>query len=140
MYWNRGPSLTSPSVVTLNSNIRCIEISEKHGEYAAYSQLNSNIRCIEMTEIFLQRQLLSRWIVTLDVLKYKYNDGRKKRGTLNSNIRCIEIKNRTNAAKNKIVLNSNIRCIEIGTQAAVRKLLDMLNSNIRCIEMLSEYD
>ena len=50
MYWNRGPSLTSPSVVTLNSNIRCIEIII----------VKPAMTCVDS------------WIVTLDVLKFTY--------------------------------------------------------------------
>ena len=57
--------------------------------------------------------LWKSWIVTLDVLKFYWDAGRKNAYLLNSNIRCIEMKGVLLEMDKEIELNSNIRCIEI---------------------------
>ena len=56
------------------------------------------------------------WIVTLDVLKFKAQDGYVLLGSLNSNIRCIEMITVDLRDTKYNTLNSNIRCIEITIQ------------------------
>ena len=54
-------------------------------------KLNSNIRCIEILDKIADEYDYCRWIVTLDVLKFRQNSLVCKSIRLNSNIRCIEI-------------------------------------------------
>ena len=71
MYWNHTTYLQAPPEWLLNSNIRCIEMGERQLNY---------------------KDMVS-WIVTLDVLKFKFRLlVLLHRFQLNSNIRCIEIK------------------------------------------------
>ena len=97
----------------LNSNIRCIEMTQFKQLTNRLNTLNSNIRCIEISQRNRQNFSCVRWIVTLDVLKYQSYKQNKRNAQLNSNIRCIEIKCGDFSAWNGVVLNSNIRCIEI---------------------------
>ena len=80
-----------------------------------------------------------RWIVTLDVLKYKFSDEWIwNKIKLNSNIRCIEILTEILISFGKS-LNSNIRCIEMIHLSVLIPLQTVLNSNIRCIEIYKKY-
>ena len=98
MYWNSGGGGGSTIDLTLNSNIRCIEIISAGGCKQLCAKLNSNIRCIEISlPLFLSVgsgslnsnirciEMISDWqfppaavcwIVTLDVLKYGKSAGK----------------------------------------------------------------
>ena len=61
------------------------------GAFVFLRTLNSNIRCIEMTRPLGTKASEIGWIVTLDVLKLILLYAITVLVTLNSNIRCIEI-------------------------------------------------
>ena len=70
MYWNVNGSVLPTSCTVLNSNIRCIEISDIFDIKQSEMPLNSNIRCIEIAIRSGKTVIGNSWIVTLDVLKY----------------------------------------------------------------------
>ena len=71
MYWNRGPSLTSPSVVTLNSNIRCIEIIIVKPAMTCVDSWIVTLDVLKFQKNMANMQHIHSWIVTLDVLKWQ---------------------------------------------------------------------
>ena len=87
---NSLPS-SGPSV-SINRNMRCIEITLPRFLSASGSMINRNMRCIEME---------------LNTPELPQDE------TINRNMRCIEIRNGSGRAESGNMINRNMRCIEI---------------------------
>ena len=91
MYWNdlvkKGIFHEKGWIVTLDVLKYLFYINVR-----ACKTLNSNIRCIEISLTRWLSEVQISWIVTLDVLKFKLKTLITSAVGLNSNIRCIEIK------------------------------------------------
>ena len=59
MYWNLNDLSILELILSVNSNIRCIEINSTSGVHESEAKVNSDIRCIEIlyfnTNITLKR-------------------------------------------------------------------------------------
>ena len=92
MYWNPLSVWTLYLTVPLNSNIRCIEITEDGSYYQRGCGWIVTLDVLKYLSHIYTNNKPACWIVTLDVLKSIDDFSFEHILKLNSNIRCIEMK------------------------------------------------
>ena len=113
MYWNAG---------------ECRE------EWAGIS-INRNMRCIEIVARRLLARPYDRLIETWDVLKLILCPQFCCQNMINRNMTCIEISVLCRQAAGSGRINRNMRCIEIALLLLQQCLPMLINRNMRCIEI-----
>ena len=92
MYWNAILFVVSMIFQLLNSNIRCIEITEDGSYYQRGCGWIVTLDVLKYLSHIYTNNKPACWIVTLDVLKSIDDFSFEHILKLNSNIRCIEIR------------------------------------------------
>ena len=130
---NSLPS-SGPSV-SINRNMRCIEITLPRFLSASGSMININMRCIEMLISFAMLKFAFGLIETWDVLKSKTMADMEVATKINRNMRCIEMELNTPELPQDETINRNMRCIEIRNGSGRAESGNMIHRNMRCIEI-----
>ena len=135
MYWNAGECREEWAGISINRNMRCIEIVARRllarpydrlietwdvlklilcPQFCCQNMINRNMRCIEISVLCRPRP---DW----DAVK--------------GHIRCIEISVLCRQAAGSGRINRNMRCIEIALLLLQQCLPMLINRNMRCIEI-----